>query len=188
MPINIQAALLQSEEQHKEAVYRQFDTMRKAAGVSVDNAQAGVNRGAYEDQEAFMMHSALNGARQHRHETEALVQKLYKRPYFAHIEARNEDDSEHYYLSDCETLDQTVTIGRGGTLVPFKQDRDRPISLALFHCYQAKKGDPIEYSAPGGTFVLIPQLICDDEIDSRKLIDAVQLFPETEMLQITADE
>lgn len=191
MPINnSQTVLFQTEEQHKETVYRQFDVMRKAAGVSVGNAQASVDRGAYDDQEAFMVHGVLNDARQHRHETEALVQKLYKRPYFAHIEARFEgsNDSEHYFLSDCESLDQTITIGLNGTLVPFKQDRDRPISLALFHCYQTKKGDPIRYTAPGGTFMLTPQLICDDEIDSRKLIDAVQLFPETEMLQITADE
>ena len=190
MSKNSRAILFQTEEQHKETVYRQFDTMRKAAGISVNNARAGVDRGAYDDQEAFMMHSVLNGARQNRHEIETLVQKLYKRPYFAHIEARFEEssDSDHYYLSDCESLDQTVRIGLNGTLVPFKQDRKRPISLALFHCYQTKKGDPIEYDAPGGTFTLIPQRICDDDIDSRKLIDAVQLFPETGMLQITADE
>ena len=35
---------------------------------------------------------------------------------------------------------------------------------------------------------MIPQLICDDEIENRKLLDVVQLFPESEMLQITADE
>lgn len=190
MSVNSRAVLLQTEEKHKETVYRQFDAMRKAAGNSVDNAQAGVDRGAYDDQEAFMMHSVLNGARQNWHETETLVQKLYKRPYFAHIEARFEEsnDSEHYFLSDCESLDQVVSIGLNGTLVPFKQDKERPISLALFHCYQTKKGDPIKYSAPGGTFTLLPQQICDDEIESRKLIDAVQLFPETEILQITADE
>lgn len=196
MPVSSQAALFQTEEQHKETVYREFDKMRKAAVDSVDNAQQDVNSGAYEDQDAFVMHGALSGAKKHRHETEALIQKLYKRPYFAHIEAKGEDSDdsggEHFYLSDCETLDRIVTIGHDighdGTLIPFKQDRERPISLALFHCYQSKKGDPIEYNAPGGTFVLIPKLICDDEIDNRKLIDAVQLFPETGMLQITADE
>ena len=190
MSVNSRAELLQTEEQHKENVYRQFDTMRKTAGDSVENAQAGIDKGAYDDQEAFMMHGVLNGARQYRHETETLIRNLYRRPYFAHIEAKLEDytDNEHYFLSDCESLDQTVRIGSNGTLVPFKQDRKRPISLALFHCYQTKKGDPIEYKAPGGTFTLIPQRICDDDIDSRKLIDAVQLFPGTEMLQITADE
>lgn len=190
MPVNSRAARLQAEEQHKETVYRQFDAMRKAAGLSVDHAQAGVNSGAYEDQEAFTVYNALNSAMKQRHTVEALVQTLYKRPYFAHIEAKDEEsaDSEHYYLSDCETLNQTVMIGHDGVLVPFKQDKKRPISLALFHCYQAKKGDPIEYHASGGTFYLIPQLICDDEIENRKLLDVVQLFPESEMLQITADE
>lgn len=190
MAVNSQAVLFQTEEHHKETVYRRFDSMRRAAGISVDNAQAGVERGAYDDQEAFMMHGVLNDARRHWRETETLIQKLYKRPYFAHLEVRFEEsnDSEHYFLSDCESLDQTVMISSNGALVPFKKDINRPISLALFHCYQIKRGDPIEYNAPGGTMTLIPQRICDDEIDNRKLIDAVQLFPEIDVLQITADE
>ena len=190
MSVNSRSELFQAEEQYKETVYRQFDKMRKAAGTSVNTARSGVDRGSYDDQESFMMHNGLNSARQRQHEIETLIQKLYKRPYFAHIEAKFEesDDSEHYFLSDCETLNQTVSIGSNGLLLPFKQDRNRPISLAMFHCYQSKKGDPIEYKAHEETFTLIPQQICDDDIDSRKLIDAVQLFPETEMLQITADE
>lgn len=190
MPVNKQAALLQSEEKCKESVYKTFDKMRRNASDFVDVAQAKVDGGSYEDQEAFMVHDVLNGAWRRRHEVEFLVQKLYKRPYFAHIEARDEDSSfsEHYYLSDCELLEQMVAIGNDGVLIPFKQDKDRPISLALFHCYQGKNGDPILYSAPGGNFVLIPQLICDDEIDNRHLMDAVQIFPKTEMLQIPADE
>lgn len=190
MAINSQAALVESEERHKEAVYKEFDHMRKAASDSVNNAKSGVSSGAYEDQDAFMMHSALSGARGQRQAIESLVQKLYKRPYFAHIEAcdENEDYSDHYYLSDCESLDQTVNIGKDGFLIPFKQDKNRPISLALFHCYQAKKGDPVSYDAPGGRFYLVPKFICDDEIENRQLIEAIQLFPESELLQISADE
>ena len=190
MSANKQAALLQSEEKCKESVYKTFDKMRKNASDSVVAAQAKVDGGSYEDQEAFMVHDVLNGAWRCRHEAELLVQKLYKRPYFAHIEAHDDDSSytEHYYLSDCESLDQMVTIENDGVIIPFKKDENRPISLALFHCYQDKKGDPVSYSAPGGNYVLIPQLICDDEIDNRHLLDAVQLFPKTEMLQITADE
>lgn len=94
MPVSSQAALFQTEEQHKETVYREFDKMRKAVVNSVDNAQQDVNSGAYEDQDAFVMHGALSGAKKHRHETEALIQKLYKRPYFAHIEAKDEDSDD----------------------------------------------------------------------------------------------
>lgn len=190
MPVNKQAGLLQSEEKCKESVYETFDKMRRNASDAVDAAQEKVDSGSYEDQEAFMVHDVLNGAWRRRHEAEFLVQQLYKRPYFAHIEARDEDSSysEHYYLSDCESLNERVPVGNDGELIPFKQDQNRPISLALYHCYQDKKGNPVSYSAPGGNVVLIPQLICDDEIDNRHLLDAVQLFPETEMLQITADE
>ncbi len=152
-----QVAFLRSEEQCKESVYKEFDEMRRNAVKSASVAQASVDGGAYEDQESFPLYGLLRSAMDKRSKTESLVQKLYKKPYFAHIEAHDEDsvDSEHYFLSDCEMLDQMVQIGRNGVLIPFKQDKERPISLALFHCYQAKKGDPIQYSAPGGKFHLI---------------------------------
>lgn len=190
MPGTPQETLFQTEERHKEKVYKNFDSMRSSARKSVDDRKADVNAGAYEDQEAFTVYSSLAGATKSLAEAEALVAKLYRKPYFAHIEAQEEGESssEHYYLSDCESLERTVFIGHDGYLLPFKQDRERPISIALFHCYQSKKGEPVSYSALGETYTLIPQIICDDEINNRHLIDAVQLFPESEILQITADE
>lgn len=190
MTVSLQDILKRSEERYKEEVYRKFDAMRSYARDTVKSKKAYVNSGSYDDQETFMTYGELAGAVKSRHDIEALVQKLYRRPYFAHIEIReeNEEINEHYYLSDCESLDQTVSIGSDGFLLPFKQDKERPISVALFHCYQDKKGEPISYQGNNETYVLLPQLICDDEIDNRKLIEAVQLFPVSEILQITADE
>lgn len=190
MPLKSQEALLQSEEQYKEEVYRTFEKMSDTAGESVKEFKADICSGAYEDQASFMVYGEYSAATKRRRAIETLVQKLYKRPYFAHIEAMEESESEskHYYLSDCESLDSVVRIGKNSFLLPFKQDKNRPISGALFHCYQAKKGEPIPYMGNGEKFVLIPKLICDDEIDSRLLLNAVQLFPEPEIIQITADE
>ncbi len=190
MSLNPSTTLFESENHYKEIVYDEFDKLRTKTANSVKNAQLDVYRESYEDQEAFMIHGALHDAKKKRHETEALIQKLYKKPYFAHIEAKEEDteSSEHYYLSDCETLNQVVYIGNDGILIPFKQDKERPISRALFHSYQTKKGDPIVYYAPDGKQRLIPMMICDDVIDNRQLLDAVQLFPKSDIFHITADE
>lgn len=187
---DFQDIIRRSEERYKEEVYRKFDEMRLIESDAVRLKQNYVDSGSYDDQEAFMVYGELASAKKSRYETETLVRKLYKKPYFAHIEVREggEEQSEHYYLSDCESLDKTISIGSDGFLLPFKQDKQRPISVALFHCYQTKKGDPISYPGRDGFYVLHPQLICDDEIDNRNLIEAIRLFPASEILQITADE
>ncbi len=190
MPTNIHTALFNAEEIHKEKVYCTFDKMCKEANKKVREYQNIVNRGAYDDQEAFMVFGGFGDAKISWHQKESLVQKLYPKPYFAHIEAEDPDGigSEHYYLSDCETLNEMIMIGNNGYLFPFKQDRKRPVSSALFHIYQSKKGEPVSYSIKGREFFLYPKLICDDEIDTRELIDAIQLYPESGILQLTADE
>lgn len=187
-----QDLLLRSEERYKEKVYRVFDNMCESARKRVESKNEAVYEGAYEDQDAFMVYGELAGAHKSLAETDALIASLYKKPYFAHVEVKEEgepeSESEHYYLSDCESLEHTISIGLDGCLIPFKQDKKRPISVALFHCYQIPKGNPVTYAGPGGVYTLVPQLICDDEIKNRLLINAVQLFPESDVLQITADE
>lgn len=187
----LKETLMQTEERHKEKVYKAFIQMKQDAYASVEAKQRNVDSGAYEDQAAFMIYGDLAAAERERRDTEILVQGLYAKPYFAHIEIReeNEKETEHYYLSDCENLDRMVKIGNDGWLIPFKQDTKRPISSALFHCYQQKKGDPVSYSGRNGlTIKLEPQLICDDDILHRKLRNAIQFYPETEEFQIDADE
>lgn len=182
------------EEKLKERVYKTFDDMSSAASSAVRSQQSVIGRSAFDDKEAFMVHGQLSEAQKRKHEVEKLISQLYCRPYFSHVEMCSEgeeDERDHYFLSDCESLDQTVQIGHDGYLIPFKQDSERAISKALFHCYQAKKGDPISYKGPqGDVFTLVPQLICDTEIEKRVLLNVIQLYPTPEEgeIQVTADE
>ena len=130
--------LFSSEEQHKESVYSEFDKQKHEASKSVQEREAYVKSGSYDDQDAFMAYSSKASAWERRHKIESLIQKIYTKPYFAHIalQEQGEDVTEHFYLSDNESLDEVMQIGENGNLVPFKQDRKRPITTALFHCYQ----------------------------------------------------
>lgn len=182
------------EEKLKEKVYTTFDEMSLKATYDVRHQHETINRGAFDDQEAFMIHGRLSEAQKKKHEVEKLVSQLYYRPYFSHVEMYPEgdaDDVEDYFLSDCETLHQMVKIGNNGYLLPFKQDSERAISKALFHCYQAKKGEPISYEGPkGDVFTLVPQLICDTEVEKRVLHNVIQLYPtqNADEIRVTADE
>jgi DNA helicase IV len=182
------------EEKLKEKVYKTFDDMTKAVSATVKAQKASIEGGNFDDKEAFMVYGELSEAHKRKHEVEKLISQLYHRPYFSHIEMYydgNEDEVEHYFLSDCETLEKGVSIGKDGYLLPFKQDNDRPISKALFHCYQAKRGEAISYTGPkGDVFTLVPQLICDTDIKNRKLVDVIQLYPIGNIaeIQVTADE
>ena len=119
-----------------------------------------------------------------------MIQKLYTRPYFAHIELQEQgyDGSEHFYLSDNESFNEVISIGQNGHLVPFKLDKERPITSALFHCYQSKHSGEVRYWANGDELVFLTLLICDDEIQNRELLNVMQLFPEQDAVSVNADE
>ncbi len=181
------------EEKLKEKVYKTFDEMSSEASSNVRSQQKTIDRSAFDDKEAFMVHGKLSEAQKRKHEVETLISQLYERPYFSHVETNSEgeDAVDHYFLSDCERLEQTVYIGHDGYLLPFKQDSGRPISKALFHCYQSKKGDPISYKGPDGdVFSLVPRIICDTEIEKRVLLNVIQLYPTPDVGEFrgTADE
>lgn len=188
----LQDKLFRQEEKLKEEVYMTFDEMTSSASLRVQARQNDVADSAFDDKEAFMVHGELASAQKQRREAEQLVGKLYDNPYFAHIEVsldNDPNDRENYFLSDCETLENTIHIGDKGLLLPFKQDKERPVSSALFHCYQAKKGEPISYRGPqGDEFIFVPQLICNTEIRMRKLKDVFPLYPQMDVSQIAADE
>ena len=182
--------LRQREEQHKEAVYSQFDKLRNEAYEGVRSCEAYVNSGAYEDQDAFMAYDSRRAAWEKRHDVESMIQKLYSRPYFAHIEIqeKDDDDSEHFYLSDNESLDRVVHIGHDGYLMPFKRDINKPMTSALFHCYQSKGPKEVRYRSKENEIIFFTRLICDDEIHNRKLVNVMQLFPEQDIVPVNADE
>ncbi|SCP97795.1 helicase domain-containing protein [Anaerobium acetethylicum] len=192
MSVITQNKLFVEEERYKEEVYRTFDGMASSASSEVRLKKASITRGSFDDKEAFMMQGQLSGAEKRRREIEQLVGKLYDRPYFSHVEVSMEDDEydrEHYFLSDCESLNEMVPVGKDGYVLPFKQDRERPISGALFHCYQSKKGSSISYRGPqGDEFVFVPQSICDTDIKKRKLLNVIQLYPTPDVSQNSADE
>lgn len=190
MPLT-QDELYRKEEKLKELVYSKFDQMQSEAVASVNGAKSSLDGGGYDDKEAFMIHGSLNQANQRWREVHSLIGKLHESPYFAHVEASfdtEDGDLDNFYLSDCESLEDTITTEDGGMLLPFKQNPDRPISSALFHCYQAKKGEPITYHAPRGDITFYPKLICNTEIESRKLLNVTALFPQMDVSQFTADE
>ena len=63
-------------------------------------------------------------------------------------------------------------------LVPFKKNAETPMWEQLFRCYQSRNGLPQSYQQRDGTLVsIVPVKICDDEIKSRQLVNATQLFP-----------
>lgn len=182
--------LFSSEEQHKEAVYAEFDRQRDEASKSVRDKEEYVRSGSYDDQDAFMAYGSKASAWERRHKIESLIQKIYVKPYFAHIalQEQGEDTPEHFYLSDNESLNEVMQIGENGNLIPFKQDRERPITTALFHCYQSKQEKEVRYNVHGNEIIFSTLLICDDEIKSRNLLNVMQLFPEQDAVSINADE
>jgi len=185
-----QEQLFREEEKLKDKVYNTFDTMSQDASSNVVFSEKDVKAGKYEDQDAFIVYGKLSSAQQRKHEVERLVGKLYDKPYFSHVKVSCDarGSVENYFLSDNESLDTAVLIGNDGMLLPFKQDTKRPIAKALFHCYQAKKGDPISYKAPAGDITMVPQLICNTDVEKRKLLNVIQLYPTPENMKITADE
>lgn len=183
--------LFRKEEVLKEEVYGEIDKRISDASIGVTRQRKIVDRGAYEDQAAYMPYRELADAERKKHEAEKLELILYKCPYFAHIEAEMDGIKNNYFLSACERLESMIAIGEDGFLVPFKLDERRAITKALYHCYQSKKGDPISYRGPSGDqFVLSPELICETDIENRELRNVTKYFPVSNSveLQIIADE
>lgn len=190
-------SLLHRENIHKEKVYCALEEKCASARFEVNCSRRYVDSGAYEDQDAFTAYGDLYSAADRQKAAVQLYHALYRKPYFAHIEVRENCEAavEHFFLSDCDSLNEPVDIceaGYEGTLFPFKQNGNRPIFAALFHCYQAKNGAEIRYTVKTGQGTseesIQPVLICDDEIDNRELINAIQFFPETGFARINADE
>ena len=191
MSKHTQLEIFRKEESLKDKVYKAFDDMLSKVNSSVDSSEKDVIRGSYEDQEAFMVYGKLSEAHSRKHIIDLLVSRLYNKPYFAHIEVyfdKDKNDRLHCFLSDCEGLDSTVTIGNDGLLLPFKLNENIPISRALYHSYLSKNGKKVTYKTPGGDTSITSTLICDTDVQQRQLLSILQLFPTPEEFQVTADE
>lgn len=133
----------------KERIYKTFEKMREKGRNDVARAQKNIDAGRYEDQDAFTVYNDRSDAWNRKHRDERIVQKLYLKPYFAHVRVKEpglggKNEDAHYFLSDCESLDSAVSVD-AGMIVPFKQDKQRPITGALFSCYQRKNGKGVNY-------------------------------------------
>lgn len=173
-------ALLQEETRYKDAVYHALDEEIQAAKENVSDKCAEVRRGAYEAQDSFVPYRERGGAYKNLNAVNRRVQSLYARPYFSHVELNMSDskETEHYFLSDVPSLDQMLPVDADKFLVPFKKNAETPMWEQLFRCYQSRNGLPQSYQQRDGTLVsIVPVKICDDEIKSRQLVNATQLFP-----------
>ena len=173
-------ALLQEETRYKDAVYHALDEEIQAAKENVSDKCAEVRRGAYEAQDSFVPYRERGGAYKNLNAVNRRVQSLYARPYFSHVELNMSDskETEHYFLSDVPSLDQMLPVDSDKFLVPFKKNAETPMWEQLFRCYQSRNGLPQSYQQRDGTLVsIVPVKICDDEIKSRQLVNATQLFP-----------
>ena len=194
MRSSFHSALLQEETRYKDAVYHALDEEIQAARENVSDKCAEVRRGAYEAQDSFVPYRERGGAYKNLNAVNRRVQSLYARPYFSHVELNVSDSkgSEHYFLSDVPSLDQMLLVDADKFLIPFKKNTETPMWEQLFRCYQSRNGLPQSYQQRDGTLVsIVPVKICDDEIKSRQLVNATQLFPtpsaESQIL-IEADE
>ena len=173
-------ALLQEETRYKDAVYHALDEEIQAAKENVSDKCAEVRRGAYEAQDSFVPYRERGGAYKNLNAVNRRVQSLYARPYFSHVELNMSDskETEQYFLSEVPSLDQMLPVDADKFLVPFKKNAETPMWEQLFRCYQSRNGLPQSYQQRDGTLVsIVPVKICDDEIKSRQLVNATQLFP-----------
>lgn len=180
MRSSFQNFLLLEETRYKDDVYRALDAMLQEAQESVALKSDEVQRGAYEAQDSFVPYRERGGAYKNLNAVNRRVQSLYARPYFSHVELNMSDskETEHYFLSDVPSLDQMLPVDADKFLVPFKKNAETPMWEHLFRCYQSRNGLPQSYQQRDGTLVsIVPVKICDDEIKSRQLVNATQLFP-----------
>ncbi len=192
---NLQKNLFKDEKALMEKVYKEFDKRIGDAEKNVRYHSKTVDKGGYDYHEEFIVKGHLGEAERNLNKIDRLVGKLYNKPYFSHVRVKDtgEGDEENYFLSDCPSLDEVVFIddGHNGYIVPFKQDKNRPISYALFHCYQARDGKNVSYITNNKMKCsLTPKLICDTDIESRVLKNVIQCYPKpkVEETRVTADE
>ena len=71
--------LLVKEEKLKEKVYKTFDEESLKASSNVRSQRETIDRSAFDDKEAFMVHGKLSEAQKKKHEIETRNSQLYER-------------------------------------------------------------------------------------------------------------
>ena len=173
------------EEKHKELVYQTFNRMRREVEEKVQEKEKALEESAFEQQLAQLAYSALTKAKNDKAVVENIVKLLWEKPYFNHIEIQElgEISTEHYYLSDLSSLDESINIDGNGVLLPFKKDPDRPLYTELFRCSQHYNGEIISYMVnhkekkTTEQFQMKVKLICEDKIKNKKLLEVIQKYP-----------
>lgn len=186
---------LWEEEHNKEKIYSSFETDVKDLFQKEKNAEDYYDSGNYEDQDSFIAAGSMWRVRKKRQAKEQLIKALYDKPYFAHIRINLENDGDYFdcFLSDNENLDRVITVLNEPNMhiIPFKLDKERPISTAAFHCYQAKTDEKILATVQNRGIKVIyhPKLIRDVEVYRRQINNIVTFLPqESAETQIEADE
>lgn len=85
---NLFDSLFKSEERYKEAVYNSLDRKRNEARNNVAQKDAYVQSDSFEEQDSFIAYRDRAEVWQKLHGEESLIQRVYSRPYFAHIELK----------------------------------------------------------------------------------------------------
>ena len=181
-----QGRALREEEILKDSVYASFDNMIHRANAEAISAQQEYNSGRYEDQESAVVAGHTSHVKRKAHETKKELGALYERPYFAHLRLVVDEDDEvnHYLLSNSETLDRTIDIDASEPccIIPFMQTKNRPLleKLRLFYAspseekirvvvHDTRSGDDIQT-------IYSPQLVRNVDIRTRKLNGINTLF------------
>lgn len=190
------AMLMETEEAHMQRVYHQLELDRDQTKKDAARSSADVSRGQYDDDVRTILYRLRNRAVSDRDMANRLYTMLYPNPYSGHIEAQIDGGQPmHYFLSDSEDLDEAIFIrdpNSKGMLLPFKLDKKRPVSSALQRCFLTGTGKDEKYCIDTeygkNTLVLHPLFIAKDTIANRKLLNSIQLFPDSGFTKVTADE
>ena len=184
-------AVYQAEKAYMEEVYQSLKDSTSKKWKEVLDKKERVDKDACDDDHPQYGYAELGEAHEKNRKAEFLYKALYKKPYYAHLEVINSENNqiEHYYLSDCNYLDAPKNIGEKGMygeLMPFSSDT--PFMKALLEVHVNEDGEMVEYESNGSTYKIKAQYICDDNIDSEKLLDTHQSFPNLDKNNDESDE
>jgi Superfamily I DNA and RNA helicases len=192
------ADALREEERYKEIVYSSFESEIDDLVRTEKRAKDYYTSGSFDDSDAFMAAGPMYAASRARQAKQEQVKALYNKPYFAHLRLLfGNGEIIDCFLSDNENLDSSISVGDNSRimLIPFKQDSNRQLFTAAFHCYQEKTSEKFSYLVTDRykneviSNSVLPKLIRDIDIHQRQINDIVTFLPQdTEEAEIEADE
>ena len=197
LPDYNKSKLESSEKQHMGLVYNKLESILSNAEREANEKRRVAKLRLSDDHHYQIAYGQWASCEKKYQRTKAWVESVYEKPYFAHIEATfstndKSENNQHYYLSDSESLDKSITIDDSHRLIPFKADLRFQLSNALFRCYHARNGKAEHFTGPEVHGVVYscsvkPEFICDDRIRRKHLISATLLYPLISE-QVDADE